>query len=403
MSRDRSAPADTRMMGIVHDALRRDLRRAIGTLSTAPYPEGAQRRAIGGHMSWMMQFLHAHHEGEDAGLWPLVRTRNPRAVPLLDAMEADHGRVAPLVDASDRAARAYADESSDEARGALADALMRLSEALLPHLEREEQEMMPLVSVSISDAEWREVDQRYFVKPKSMTELGLEGHWLLDALDAERREIVVHEVPPIPRFVLVHGFARRYRRRAAACWGPDESSGDDSRRKAYGPAAPLPRNIPRSGEVEVIVDAPIEAVWRVVSDVTRVGEWSHECRRVEWLDGARTAAPGVRFRGVNRAGPWSWSRVNEILVADEPRTLVWRTIPTLLYRDSSQWRITLDRVEGRTRVVQSFQVLRAPAVLARVYSIVVPAHRDRTTSLADDLRRLGEIAATEARTDRTSV
>jgi uncharacterized protein YndB with AHSA1/START domain len=403
VSRDRSAPADTRMMGIVHDALRRDLRRAIGKLSTAPYPEGAQRRAIGEHMGWMMQFLHAHHEGEDAGLWPLVRARNPRAGPLLEAMEADHARVAPVVDASVAAARTYADESSDDAREALVDALVRLIEVLLPHLEREEQEMMPLVSVSISDAEWRDVDQRYFVKPKSMTQLGLEGHWLLDGLDAERREVVVHEVPPIPRFVLLHGFARRYRRRAGACWGPDESSDHDSRRNAYGPAAPLPRNIPLSGEVEVIVDAPIEAVWRVVSDVTRVGEWSHECRRVEWLDGATTAVPGVRFRGVNKAGPWSWSRVNEILAADEPHTLVWRTISTLLYPDSSEWRITLDRAEGRTRIVQSFQVLRAPAVLARLYSIVIPAHRDRSTSLADDLLRLGEIAATEARTDRTSV
>jgi hemerythrin-like domain-containing protein len=389
VSRDRNAPADTRMMGIVHDALRRDLDRAADALSMAPFPEGAQRRAIGEHISWMMLFLHAHHQGEDAGLWPAVRARNPKAVPLLDVMEADHARVAPLVDEADRAAREYASESSDDARVDLLDALTHLGEVLLPHLEREENEMMPLVSVSISDGEWRDIDQRYFVKPKSFAQLGFEGHWLLDGVDAERRQIVVHQVPTIPRFVLVHGFARRYRRRATACWGPDQSSRGGM---AYGPAAPLPRNIARSGHAEAVVDAPIEAVWRVVADVTRVGEWSHECRRVEWLGGATTAAPGVRFRGVNKAGPWSWSRVNEIVLADEPQTLVWRTIPTLLYPDSSEWRITLSTVDGRTRILQSFQVLRAPAVLARIYSIAVPAHRDRTTSLADDLRRLGEIA-----------
>jgi hemerythrin-like domain-containing protein len=387
------------MMGIVHDALRRDLNRAIRALSTAPHPADAQRRAIGEHLSWMMEFLHAHHEGEDAGLWPLVRVRNPRAVPLLDAMEADHARLAPLIDESARAARDYAGASSDDARVHVLDALRRLSEALLSHLEREERETLPLVSVSISDTEWRDIDQRYFVKPKSLSQLGLEGHWLLDGVDAERRQIVVHEVPPLPRFVLVHGFARRYRRRATACWGPDQSPD----RAAYGPATPLPRNIPRSGQVEVVVEAPIDAVWRIVADVTRVGEWSHECRRVEWLDAATTAAPGVRFRGVNKAGPWSWSRINEIIVADKPHTLVWRTIPTPLYPDSSEWRITLGSAEGQTRIVQSFQVLRAPALLARVYSIVVPAHRDRTTSLTDDLHRLGEIAASEARTDRTPV
>jgi hypothetical protein len=153
--------------------------------------------------------------------------------------------------------------------------------------------------------------------------------------------------------------------------------------------------------VEIVVDAPIDAVWRVAADATRVGEWSHECRRVEWLDGATIAAPGVRFRGVNKAGVWSWSRINEIVVADEPHTLVWRTVPTLLYPDSSEWWITLTSVEGRTRIVQSFQVLRAPAVLARLYSIAIPAHRDRTASLTNDLRRLGEIAAAQARTDHT--
>jgi hemerythrin-like domain-containing protein len=207
VSRDLQAPADTRMMGIVHDALRRDLNRAIRVLSKAPFPQAAQRSAIGEHISWMMQFLHAHHHGEDAGLWPLVQTRNPAAAPLLEAMEADHVRVAPLMDEADRAARGYASESSDENRTGLRDALMRLSELLLPHLEREENEMMPLVSVSISAGEWRDIDQRYFVKPKSLAQLGLEGHWLLDGADAETREIIVREVPPIPRFVLVHGFA----------------------------------------------------------------------------------------------------------------------------------------------------------------------------------------------------
>jgi hemerythrin-like domain-containing protein len=400
VSRDANAPADTRMMGIVHDALRRDLHRAMRALSTTPYPEDAQRRAIGEHVSWMMQFLHAHHEGEDAGLWPLVRARNPRAVPLLEAMEADHARIASLIDEADTAGRGYASDASDTARAGVLDALVRLSEVLLPHLEREEDEMMPLVSVSISHAEWQDVDQRYFIKPKSLAQLGLEGHWLLDGVDAEARQIVVHQVPPIPRFVLVHGFATRYRRRATACWGPDRSA---RRRWAYGPAAALPRNIARSGQVEALVDASIDAVWRVVADVTRVGEWSHECRRVEWLDGATTAAPGVRFRGVNKAGPWSWSRINEIIVADEPHTLVWRTIPTRLYPDSSEWRITLAPADGRTRIMQSFRVLRAPVVLARLYSIAIPAHRDRTTSLTDDLRRLGEIAATETRTEHTPV
>ena len=99
MKRLPDAPADTRMMGIVHDALRRDLDRAVDVLSTAPFPADAQRRAIGGHVGWMMSFLHAHHHSEDAGLWPLVRARNPEAAPLLDALASDHASVAAVLDA----------------------------------------------------------------------------------------------------------------------------------------------------------------------------------------------------------------------------------------------------------------------------------------------------------------
>ena len=215
-----SAPADTRMMAIVHAALQRDLRRARDVLEAAPPAEGHQRRALGEHVVWLMDFLHGHHSGEDEGLWPLVRARNPAAGPLLDSMETDHARIAPAAEAVTLAARDYAMTVSDGPRAVLADALDRLVEVLCPHLDREVAEAMPVVAATITDREWDAVEQEHFVKNKSMRELGLEGHWLLDDIDPEGYHVVVHTVPAIPRFVLVHGFARAYRRRAAACWGP---------------------------------------------------------------------------------------------------------------------------------------------------------------------------------------
>src|SRR4051794_6483708 len=99
------APADTRMMAIVHSALKRDLGRAREVLAAEPPPAGRQRPALGGHVTWLMEFLHAHHSGEDQGLWPLVRSRNPAAGDLLDSLEADHARIAPAADAVVEAAR----------------------------------------------------------------------------------------------------------------------------------------------------------------------------------------------------------------------------------------------------------------------------------------------------------
>lgn len=144
--------------------------------------------------------------------------------------------------------------------------------------------------------------------------------------------------------------------------------------------------------VEVVVDVPPDDVWDVVSDVTRVGEWSHECRSARWLGDDDRARPGARFRGGNRAGMWSWGRTNEIIVVDAPRELRWRTVPTLLFPDSTEWRIELEPAQGGTVIRQSFTVLRAPWVLDRLYASLIPSHQDRDAKLKQDLLRLGVAA-----------
>jgi len=77
--------------------------------------------------------------------------------------------------------------------------------------------------------------------------------------------------------------------------------------------------IPRSATVDVVVDALPSAVWAVVGDPTRTGEWSHECTTVEFVDGATAARPGARFRGRNRVGRNRWSRTCEIVAVDDGR------------------------------------------------------------------------------------
>jgi len=149
----------------------------------------------------------------------------------------------------------------------------------------------------------------------------------------------------------------------------------------------------RSGRVEAVTDASPAQVWDVVSDVTRVGEWSHECRTAVWLDGATAAIPGARFAGSNRLGRVKWARVNEIVTADAPHELAWRTVPSRMYPDSTEWRIRIEPEGDSTRIVQTFEVLKLTPVIDRLIYLVTPAHRDRLPALADDIRRLGEVAA----------
>ena len=64
---------------------------------------------------------------------------------------------------------------------------------------------------------------------------------------------------------------------------------------------------PRSVSVSRAINAPAERVWSLISDVTRMGEWSPETTSCAWLKGATTAAVGARFKGINQNGKKKWS------------------------------------------------------------------------------------------------
>jgi hemerythrin-like domain-containing protein len=219
-----NAPADTRMMGIVHQALRRDLARARTVLLSEPAPSDAQRTALAQHLEWLMTFLHQHHAGEDGGLFPLVVQRNPSAAALVKLMDADHEAITPGIAAVKRAAVDYGLSNSADKGEQLVASIQMLEECLLPHLDREEQELMPLVAATLSMADWQAWDQQYNIKSKSFRELGHQGHFLIDGLSDSDRQVVVSLVPPIPRFILLHGFAAPYRRHLQRCWGPGHGS-----------------------------------------------------------------------------------------------------------------------------------------------------------------------------------
>ena len=153
-------------------------------------------------------------------MWPLIRERNPAAAGLLDAMEADHRAIVPAITALTAAAQQYRSTESDGPRLELIQALDSMTDVLLPHLDREVREAMPVVAQSISARDWEAWNQEHVVKPKSSRELGMEGHWLIDEIDPEDYQLVVHQVPPVPRFILLHAFARPYRRRRDAWWNP---------------------------------------------------------------------------------------------------------------------------------------------------------------------------------------
>lgn len=376
-------PAVTRTMGIVHNALRRDLPRARTVLDTVPYPHDRQRIALGGHLLMMMAFLHKHHDGEESGLYPLVR-RDPSAAALLDEMEADHDALDPGIAAVERAARAYRADAT--ARTELIAALDVLDPVLMSHLDRQENLLMPVVERTVSKAEWEAWEQG-LAKKRSITELAAEGHWILDGATSDETAMMLALVPKPMRWILLNLFARSHRKRAFARWWSPEHS---------------PWKVPVGGRNSVTVPALPEEVWAVLTDVSRVGEWSHECHTARWLDGPRgSAAPagssvpggvGARFVGANRAGWSRWRRPCTVTAWEPGRLFAFRTQGPRIARDSSEWTFQLEPVDGGTRITQTFRVLALPVLVDRLIWATLPPHRDRSTALEEDLQRLGNLA-----------
>lgn len=65
----------------------------------------------------------------------------------------------------------------------------------------------------------------------------------------------------------------------------------------------------------VEIAASPDAVYALVSDITRMGEWSPEATGGDWLDGG-SGAVGDRFDGHNRTPEREWTRECEVAKAD---------------------------------------------------------------------------------------
>jgi uncharacterized protein YndB with AHSA1/START domain len=155
----------------------------------------------------------------------------------------------------------------------------------------------------------------------------------------------------------------------------------------------------RSVQARIDVAATPETIFGLVTDVTRVGQWSGECRGCEWIGGVNGAAVGARFRCQNRRGAFRWNRTSEVVEFEPPQRFVWRTMPIGIYPDSSVWTITTEPNGADTTVTLSFEIVRIPAIMAWAITTFFPPHRDRTQDLADDLGRLKALVEERAVAD----
>ena len=131
----------------------------------------------------------------------------------------------------------------------------------------------------------------------------------------------------------------------------------------------------RQGTVTKRIRASAEEIWLLLANLERMGEWSPECYRVTWLDGATSPAkPGARFKGWNRWGPVRWSMTCEMQSAEPGREICWTTIQR--GQELVRWRYEFAADGDETVVTETFEVHWLPP-MARVFEDVLMVNRDR--------------------------
>jgi len=107
----------------------------------------------------------------------------------------------------------------------------------------------------------------------------------------------------------------------------------------------------------VSVAKPPEAVYAIVSDVTRVGELSPVCKSGAWKDDAQAGKEGAWFTGHNVLGSHSWDTHCRVVAAVPGREFTFVNYGPAGDAELVRWGYTLEPEGNCTKVTESWQVL----------------------------------------------
>jgi hypothetical protein len=101
----------------------------------------------------------------------------------------------------------------------------------------------------------------------------------------------------------------------------------------------------------VVVSRSPEELYDVVSDVTRMGDWSPVCKACWWDEGAGPEV-GAQFTGRNVRPERTWETRCEVVVADRGREFAWVVAepPT-----RARWGYTFAPAEGGTELTETWE------------------------------------------------
>ncbi|MGN6414697.1 SRPBCC family protein [Flexivirga sp.] len=134
----------------------------------------------------------------------------------------------------------------------------------------------------------------------------------------------------------------------------------------------------RAHRESIVVATTPEALYDVVSDITRTGEWSPICTGCWWDDESEAGQVGALFTGHNEQPGRTWETRSRVVAADRPREFAW-----VVGEDYVRWGYTLEPDDAGTRLTESWQFLpNGIAMFHDKYGDEATAHIEERTDQA---------------------
>ena len=187
-------PIEVRDMAIVHRAFRAAYDEAARRVEAESEPTPERVTFLADHVEMTLDLLHHHHEGEDELLWPLLLERVPEQAEMVQRVADQHDDVAAAVEHARIAVSTWRVSPQAAERGALAASLRGLNGVLQTHLDAEEQQVVPLAAVTLTQEEWNAIgahSRGSIPKDKLFIAFGM----LLEPLSDADRAYSLSEVP----------------------------------------------------------------------------------------------------------------------------------------------------------------------------------------------------------------
>ena len=102
----------------------------------------------------------------------------------------------------------------------------------------------------------------------------------------------------------------------------------------------------------VTVNASAEALYDLVSDITRTGEWSPICTSCWWDDEATTGQIGAKFTGRNELPHRTWESRSQVVVAERGQEFAWEVGDSFV-----RWGYILTPAETGTTLSETWHFL----------------------------------------------